>query len=80
MGKTVNGMLMWDRLLQKYEGIIRNAFTFHDRFLQMANRKMHNIRKTLLKSHSTFTHQANEKMRKRKKKFPELVYVGIHVR
>ena len=80
MGNTVNGILMWDMLLQKYEGIIRKSFTLHERFIQMANKKMHNIRKAFLKSLNTSTCQANEKMRKREGKLPELIYVGIHVR
>ena len=80
MGNTVNGRLVWNRLMERYEGTIRNAFKLHYRFIKMANRKMDDIRKTFLKSYNTPTRQANETVLRRKKKFPELVYVGIHVR
>ena len=72
MGATLNGMFMWDRLLQKYEANIRKAFRLQDRFLQMANRKPHNIRKTFLKSRGTSTRQTHETKLARRKQISRI--------
>ena len=71
---------MWDMLLQKHEENIPNTFRLHEYFIQMANRKMHTIRQTLLKFHGTSARQTNKTKLARRKKFRQLIYVGSHVR
>ena len=80
MHNNINGILQWDKLMQKYEAIIRNTFVFHDQFIKNATRRMCQIRKAVLKYNNTSTVHMRKNKDRRKKKPPELIYVGIHVR
>lgn len=80
MHNNINGILHWDKVMQKYEAIIRNTFKFHDQFIENANRRLRQIRNAVLKNNNASIGHTRKTKDRRKKKPPELIYVGIHVR
>ena len=81
LGNNINGKLNWDTLFTKYEPVIRNAFEFHDKYIQLAQRKIEDIKKLSLKYPKIRGCSTNKtKKPKIKKKLPEIEYVGVHVR
>ena len=78
--------------MEKYEIQIRKAFTFQDKYAQMATKNLYEIKEMIIQRKNKFLDASEKKrannkrqMKKKKKKnpqnnLPQLVYVGIHVR
>ena len=82
LGNNVNGILHWNVLFTKYETVIRQAFEFHDTYLQSANKKMNRIRNRALKSYLMLYSGSKKKIKTTMlpKDLFKPIYVGVHIR
>ena len=66
LGNNVNKLMKWHLLMEKYEDDVRRAFQLKKKFIQGADKRILRV---------------TEKIRRKKKlKFKEFIYVGVHIR
>ena len=83
MGNNVNGVLQWNRVMELHKKDIKGAFIFHDKFTQGADEKLLKIKEVIRQLKKTSnTKNRKKKFRKQKKSliFPDLIFVGMHIR
>lgn len=68
LGNNINHILHWHEIMEKHVDEIRQALQLKQKFLEVGDRKLEQIKEDFLKS------------QKKKRRNLELVFIGVHIR